>query len=89
MTGKLPSLLLRLSIESLLLGPVEDPEPVILIRAIVSGLGDLRISSGRSWIGDEGADEVKGNDALLSGSGRLNGAGFDAGVTLGGGAGRR
>lgn len=61
----------------------------MLIRAIVSGLGDLLISSGRSRTGEDGAEEVNGNEALFSGSGRLKGAGLDEGVMLGGGAGKR
>ena len=50
---------------------------VMLIRAIVSGLGARRSSSGLSRIGDDGAGEVNGKDVRLSGSGRLKGAGAD------------
>ena len=61
----------------------------MLMRAIVSGLGDRRISSGRSRIGDEGADDVNGKDDRFSGSGRLKGAGEDVSVMLAGKAGKR
>ena len=49
--------------------------PTIPILAIVSGEGDRRNTSADSRMGDEGAEEVNGNDDLLSGSGRLKGAG--------------
>ena len=49
----------------------------MLIRAMVSGLGARRISSGLSRIGEDGAGEVNGRDVRLSGSGRLNGAGAE------------
>jgi hypothetical protein len=61
----------------------------MLIRAIVSGLGDLRISSGRSVIGEEGTEEVKGRECRFSGSGRLKGAGSGDTDGSDGGAGRR
>ena len=62
----------------------------MLIRAIVSGLGDRRISSGRSNVGEGGADDVvNGREARLSGSGLLNGAGFDAATAVSGGGGGR
>jgi len=51
-----------------LIGEVID---IMLIRAMVSGLGE-RIGSSR--IGLPGADEVNGRDERLSGSGRLKGA---------------
>mgnify|MGYP006876487245 CR=1 FL=1 len=88
-TGKLPSLLLVLSSELPRLGPPPELGPVMLILAIVSGLGDLRISSGRSSVGDDGTEDVKGSEARLSGSGRLKGAGTAEATTSGGGAGRR
>ena len=61
----------------------------MLIRAIVSGLGERRISSGLSLTGDEGADEVKGRDDLFSGSGRRNGAGSGVIFVAAGRLGRR
>jgi len=61
----------------------------MLILAIVSGLGDRRISSGRSKVGDEGAEDVNGRDDRLRGSGRLNGAGYDAATAVSGGGGGR
>jgi hypothetical protein len=76
-TGRLSSPLRRLSIDSDLAGPPADPAPIILILAMVSGLGDRRISSGRSRMGDEGAEELNVSEPRLSGSGRLNGAGSD------------
>jgi hypothetical protein len=61
----------------------------MLIRAIVSGDGERRMSSGRSSIGEEGTEEVKGRDVRFSGSGRLNGAGLEAETADAGGGGRR
>lgn len=91
-TGRLPSLFLGFLSSELVSRVEADPEPevepVMLILAIVSGLGDLRISSPRSRIGDDGADEVNGRDERLSGSGRLKGAG-SAGMACAGRAGRR
>jgi hypothetical protein len=57
----------------------------MLIRAIVSGLGDL---IGSSRMGLLGADDVKGRDVRFRGSGRLKGAG-SLGVAVTGTAGRR
>jgi hypothetical protein len=57
----------------------------MLIRAIVSGLGDL---IGSSRMGLLGADDVKGRDVRFRGSGRLKGAG-SLGVAVTGSAGRR
>lgn len=51
---------------------------IMLIRAIVSGLGE-RIGSSR--IGLLGADEVKGREDRLRGSGRLKGAGSATGAS--------
>jgi hypothetical protein len=63
--------------------------PTILIRAIVSGDGERRNPSAVSRIGDEGADEVKGNEDRLSGSGRLKGAGAGSACVICGTGGRR
>lgn len=62
----------------------------MLILAIVSGLGDLRISSKLlSKMGDDGAEDGNGREALFNGSGLLKGAGFEEGAASAGGGGRR
>ncbi len=66
-----------------------DPLPVMLIRAIVSGLGERRISSGLSDIGEDGADEMKGRDERFEGSGRRKGAGSGVTFVAAGRLGRR
>ena len=76
-----------LSIEPL--RSILEPLPVMLILAIVSGLGDRRISSGRSLMGEEGADEVKGSDARFRASGRRKGAGSGVILVFGGRAGSK
>jgi hypothetical protein len=63
--------------------------PTILILAIVSGEGERRKTSADSRIGDEGAEEVNGNDDLLRGSGRLNGAGAGSAAVICGTGGSR
>jgi hypothetical protein len=63
--------------------------PTILIRAMVSGEGERRNTSADSRMGDEGAEEVNGSDDLLSGSGRLNGAGAGSAAVICGTGGRR
>ena len=61
----------------------------MLIRAIVSGEGERRMSSGTSRMGDEGAEEVKGNEERLRGSGRLKGAGAGSAWVICGMGGKR
>lgn len=63
--------------------------PTMLIRAIVSGDGERRTSSGTSRMGEDGAEEVNGREERLSGSGRLNGAGAGSACVIWGTGGSR